>query len=51
MTGYYLTILPRGFMRGVADFNPEYASSYFLPRDLVGPLALLLSRVWPDLDR
>lgn len=51
MTGCYLTTLPRGFMRGVADFDPEYASSYFLPRDSVAPPALLLSRVWPDLDR
>lgn len=51
MTGCYLTTLPRGFMRGIADFDPEYASSYFLPRETVAPSALLLSRVWPDLDR
>jgi hypothetical protein len=49
--GYYLTTLPRAFMRGIADFDPKYASSYFLPRETVAPLALLLSRVWPDLDR
>ena len=45
MTGYYLTTLPRAFIRGIADFDPEYASSYFLPRETVAPLALLLSRV------
>jgi hypothetical protein len=51
MTGCYLTTLPRAFMRGIADFDPEYASSYFLPRETVAPPAQLLSRVWPDLDR
>jgi hypothetical protein len=50
MTGCYLTTLPRGFMRGVADFDPEWASSYFLPRDTVQPPPSLLRRVWPDLD-
>jgi hypothetical protein len=51
MTGCYLITLPQAFMRGIADFDPEYASSYFLPRETVALLALLLSRVWPDLDR
>jgi hypothetical protein len=51
MTGCYLTTLPRAFMRGIADFDPEYASNYFLPRETVAPPALLLGRVWPDLDR
>jgi hypothetical protein len=37
-------------MRGIADFDPKYTSSYFLPRETVAPPALLLSRVWPDLD-
>jgi hypothetical protein len=51
ITGYYLTTLLRAFIRGIADFDPEYASSYFLPRETVAPPALLLGRVWPDLDR
>jgi hypothetical protein len=51
MTGCYLTTLPRAFMRGIADFDPEWASSYFLPRDAVKPPLSLLRRVWPDLDR
>jgi hypothetical protein len=45
MTGCYLTTLPRAFMRGIADFDPEYTSSYFLPRETVAPPALLISRV------
>jgi hypothetical protein len=51
MTGYYLTTLPRAFMRGIADFDPEWPTSYFLPREAVAPPAMLLCRVWPDLDR
>jgi len=43
MTGCYLTTLPRAFMRGIADFDPEWASSYFLPRDTIRPPLLLLS--------
>ena len=50
MTGCYLTTLPREFMRGVADFDPEYASSYFIPRDTVRPPLHLRQQVWPDLD-
>jgi hypothetical protein len=50
MTGCYLTTLPRAFMRGIADFDPEWSSSYFLPRETVCPPPLLLRRVWPDLD-
>jgi hypothetical protein len=33
MTGCYLTTLPRAFMRGVADFSPDYESSYNCPRE------------------
>jgi hypothetical protein len=51
ITGYYLTTLLRAFIRGIADFDPEYTSSYFLPRETVALPALLLGRVWPDLDR
>jgi hypothetical protein len=51
MTGCYLTTIPREFIRGVADFEPDYASSYFLPRATIQPPASLLRRVWPDLDR
>jgi hypothetical protein len=43
ITGYYLITLPQAFIRGIADFDPEYTSSYFLPRETVAPLALLLS--------
>jgi hypothetical protein len=43
MTGCYLTTLPRAFMRGIADFDPEWASSYFLPRETIQPPPLLLS--------
>jgi hypothetical protein len=51
MTGCYLTTLPRAFMRGIADFDPEWPTSYFLPREAVAPPATLLCQVWPDLDR
>jgi hypothetical protein len=51
MIGCYLTTLPRAFMRGVADFDPDYAGSYFLPRETCLPPPSLLRRVWPDLDR
>jgi hypothetical protein len=45
ITGYYLITLPRAFIRGIADFDPEYTSSYFLPKETVAPPALLLGRV------
>lgn len=51
MTGCYLTTLPRQFMRGVADFDPDYASAYFIPRETVSPPQSLRRRVWPELDR
>ena len=51
MTGYYLTDLPRQFMRGMADFEPDYASNYFIPRETVKPPASLYRQVWPQLDR
>jgi hypothetical protein len=38
-------------MRGIADFDPDWSSSYYLPRETVCPPPALLSRVWPDLDR
>jgi Centromere DNA-binding protein complex CBF3 subunit, domain 2 len=50
MTGCYLTTLPFEFMRGQADFEPAYASSYFLARDIQPP-DCLRRLVWPDLDR
>ena len=37
-------------MRGVADFNPDYPGSYFLPATVTPPTSLLGS-VWPGLDR
>jgi hypothetical protein len=51
MTGCYLTDLPRQFMRGMADFEPDYASNYFIPRETVKPPASLCRQVWPQLDR
>jgi hypothetical protein len=33
MIGYYLATLSRAFMQGVADFGPDYAGNYFLPRE------------------
>jgi hypothetical protein len=51
MTGCYLTDLPRQFMRGMADFEPDYASNYFVPRETVRPPLALRQRVWPQLDR
>jgi hypothetical protein len=38
-------------MCGIADFDLEWASSYFLPWETIQPPPLLLRRVWPDLDR
>lgn len=37
-------------MRGQADFEPAYASSYFIARD-IRPPERLRRMVWPDLDR
>ena len=50
MTGCYLTNLPFEFMRGQADFEPAFSSSYFLARD-VQPPESLRRLVWPYLDR
>ena len=51
MTGCYLTTLPRAFMRGVADFSPDYEASYYCPREAVRPPETLRRLVWPALDR
>jgi hypothetical protein len=51
MTGCYLTSLPLEFMRAVADFDPEWAGCYYIPRGTVKPLPSLLARIWPELDR
>ncbi len=37
-------------MRGVADFSPEYESSYHCPCEEVKPPESLRRRVWPALD-
>jgi hypothetical protein len=50
MTGCYLTDLPRQFMRGMADFEPDYASNYFIPRETVKPALSLRQRVWPQVS-
>lgn len=50
MLGCYLTTLPRQFMRGMADFEPDFPSSHFLPRETVLPPPSLLKKVWPTLD-
>lgn len=50
MTGCYLTTLLRQFMRGMADFEPDFASSHFLPCETVLPPSSLLHKVWPELD-
>lgn len=50
MTGCYLTSLPYGFMRALADFSPEWSGSYFIPRSTVLPSAWLRSQVWPNAD-
>lgn len=50
MTGCYLTSLPFEFMRAVADFDPDWSGSYYVPRSHVEPSAYLLSKVWPQLD-
>jgi hypothetical protein len=51
MTGCYLTSLPFEFMRAVADFDPEWLGSYFVPWAVLKPPATLLSKVWPQLDK
>jgi hypothetical protein len=51
MTGCYLTSLPFEFMRSTADFDPDWAGSYFLPRDTVKPSTALCRRIWPALDQ
>ncbi|KAK4148375.1 transcriptional activator of glycolytic enzymes-domain-containing protein [Chaetomidium leptoderma] len=50
MTGCYLTTLPLEFMRAVADFDPEWSGSYFIPRSTVKPPSRLLVQLFPDLD-
>jgi hypothetical protein len=50
MTGCYLTAFPFEFMRGHADFEPAYASSHFLARDIQPP-ERLRRLVWLDLNR
>lgn len=50
MTGCYLNTLPREFMRGVADFDPDYPGCYFVPRGSVIPPPSLRERVWPRLN-
>jgi hypothetical protein len=37
-------------MRGMADFDPDYASSYLVSRETVEPPLSLRRRVWPQLD-
>ncbi|EED13539.1 hypothetical protein TSTA_097950 [Talaromyces stipitatus ATCC 10500] len=44
MTDCYLTTLPRSFMRGIADFDPDWSSSYYLPRETVCPPPVLLKQ-------
>ena len=50
MTGCYLTTLPREFMRGMADFDPEYSAGYYVAREIIVPSRALQQRVWPQLD-
>ncbi|KJZ68132.1 hypothetical protein HIM_12477 [Hirsutella minnesotensis 3608] len=51
MTGCYLTSLPFEFMRAVADFDPEWSGSYFVPKGAVRPPVVFLVQVWPQLDK
>lgn len=37
-------------MRAVADFDPEWAGSYFVPRSTVPPPASLQRQIWPAVD-
>lgn len=37
-------------MRAVADFDPEWAGSYFVPRTTVTPPASLQRQIWPAVD-
>ena len=34
----------------MADFDPDYSSAYFVPRETVTPPTSLRRRVWPRLD-
>src|ERR1041385_5435229 len=47
MTGCYLTSLPREFMRAIADFDPDWPGSYYIPRAMVLPPPGLATVVWP----
>jgi hypothetical protein len=38
-------------MRDIADFKPDYALNYFVPRETVKPPLFLRRRVWPQLNR
>ena len=48
--GYYLTTLLYVFIRSITDFDPEQVLSYFLLRETIQPLALLLRRVQPNIN-
>ena len=50
MTGCYLTSLPFEFMRAVADFDPAWSGSYYVPRSTVRVPPSLLTQIWPELD-
>jgi hypothetical protein len=51
MTGCYLTSLPFEFMRSTADFDPDWAGSYFRSLATVKPSPSLCRRIWPALDQ
>jgi len=50
ITSYYLTSLPREFMRAAADFDPDWPGSYYIPRATATPPPSLAAAVWPEVE-
>ena len=38
-------------MRSTADFDPDWAGSYYILRSIVAPPASLTTAIWPELDQ
>ena len=50
MTNYYLTHLPRKFIRSMAGFSPSIQGNFYLPRAKTLPPRSLEQAVWPFVD-
>lgn len=51
LTNCYLSNLPREFIRGMADFDPNKPGNYYLPRAKILPPQSLVRSLWPWVDQ